>query len=311
MKKSFKYDAFISYKRKGGTPWAELLFWALDKIAKKRVFIDRYGLIAGNDWEESINRAIEDSINVVVIIFPGIQDVIKDKDDCFIKEITKALDEKNKKGLKIIPFYVEGLSSKVIQTDILYEGIPEALKTITAPNYQDLIFNPEFPDEWSKRLFNALKPEEEILKEILKESCYEVRVNALCKMSVYDEDASSEDNNRKRKLKGNGDYTTFWVGKSDDVLILRFSDADNKYKVTINTSQAPIEDSWVKDYEARFYTRRPHSYNDMCRIKDDGVIVVTLEWNYIKLLREEKKDIMLRPYIGDIVNSYKDIIEHE
>ena len=99
MKKSFKYDVFISYKRKGGTPWAELLFLALEKIVGKKVFIDRHKLIGGTDktWEERINDAIENSINVVVVIFPGIQDVTSDNDD-FMKEIAKALKGRKKMG---------------------------------------------------------------------------------------------------------------------------------------------------------------------------------------------------------------------
>ena len=66
MKKDFKYDVFISYKRKGGTPWAELLFLALDKIAGKRVFIDRHGLKGGFDkkWESSIKQVTRGQVPV-------------------------------------------------------------------------------------------------------------------------------------------------------------------------------------------------------------------------------------------------------
>ena len=35
-----RYDVFISYKRKGGTPRAELLYLGLTKISKKKVYID-------------------------------------------------------------------------------------------------------------------------------------------------------------------------------------------------------------------------------------------------------------------------------
>lgn len=315
MKKSFKYDVFISYKRKGGTPWAELLFLALEKIVGKKVFIDRHKLIGGTDktWEERINDAIENSINVVVVIFPGIQDVTSDNDD-FMKEIAKAL--KGRK--KIVPFYVEDLTSLIIHSQSQYKYLPDDLKAITSTDYEDVSFDSN-SDVWIKRLSDSLSTEEEVLKDY----CYKVRVNALCEMSVYDEDDSSEDNDRVRMLKRNGDYTIFWVAKSNDILILRFETADgSKYKVTINTSSTPIEDSWTKDYEERFYTENANAYNGMCRIKD-GIISVTVDWDSIKIFKREESykynlaeferrpDIMLRPHVGDIVNSYKNIIEHE
>ena len=315
MKKSFKYDVFISYKRKGGTPWAELLFLALEKIVGKKVFIDRHKLTGGTDktWEERINDAIENSINVVVVIFPGIQDVTSDNDD-FMKEIAKALKERK----KIVPFYVEDLSSLIIHSHRQYDCLPDDLKAITSTDYEDVSFDSN-SDAWIKRLSDSLCSEEDVLKDY----CYKVRVNALCKMSVYDEDDLSEDNDRVRLLKGNGDYTIFWILKTNDILVLRFEAVDgSKYKVTINTSLTPIEDSWVKDYEDRFYTKMPHTNNGMCRMKDD-TIAVTVEWDSIKMFKREESykynlseferrpDIMLRPRVGDIVNSYKNIIEHE
>lgn len=315
MKKSFKYDVFISYKRKGGTPWAELLFLALEKIVGKKVFIDRHKLTGGTDktWEERINDAIENSINVVVVIFPGIQDVTSDNDD-FMKEIAKALKERK----KIVPFYVEDLSSLIIHSHSQYDCLPDDLKAITSTDYEDVSFDSN-SDAWIKRLSDSLSSEEDVLKDY----CYKVRVNALCKMSVYDEDDLSEDNDRVRLLKGNGDYTIFWILKTNDILVLRFETVDgSKYKVTINTSLTPIEDSWVKDYEDRFYTKMPHTNNGMCRMKDD-TITVTVEWDSIKMFKREESykynyseferrpDIMLRPRVGDIVNSYKNIIEHE
>lgn len=89
MNKDFKYDVFISYKRKGGTPWAELLYIVIDKIIGKKVFIDRDNLESGTDkeWEDEIFKAIESSMNVVVIIFPEIHEVISPKKDFFIKEL--------------------------------------------------------------------------------------------------------------------------------------------------------------------------------------------------------------------------------
>ena len=42
-----RYDVFISYKRKGGAPWAKLLYLALTRVSKKKVFIDWEGIKSG------------------------------------------------------------------------------------------------------------------------------------------------------------------------------------------------------------------------------------------------------------------------
>ena len=112
MKRKIKYDVFISYKRRGGTPWAELLFLALAKIKKKRVFIDRDGLGGGTfkKWKTAINEAIESSANVIVVVFPGIQDVIKDKDDFFKNnwhndKLVKPVELTNSRGNSLLGIY--------------------------------------------------------------------------------------------------------------------------------------------------------------------------------------------------------------
>ena len=40
MDKKFEYDAFISYKAKGGAGWAELLWITLTRIAGRNIYID-------------------------------------------------------------------------------------------------------------------------------------------------------------------------------------------------------------------------------------------------------------------------------
>ncbi len=61
-----RYDVFISYKRKGGTPWAELLYLALTKISKKKVYIDWEGIKSGTTetWKQIIIKAISMSNNM-------------------------------------------------------------------------------------------------------------------------------------------------------------------------------------------------------------------------------------------------------
>ncbi len=289
MKKDFKYDVFISYKRKGGTPWAELLFLALDKIAGKRVFIDRHGLKGGFDkkWESSINEAIESSVNVVVVVFPGIQDVITEKDDFFIKEIAKALEEKGKRRLNIIPFYVEGLSSELIHSSNQYKELPNELITITSPDYEDVKFDYKHPYAWIDDLVsNGLISEDDILEEY----CYRIQVNALAKMIVYDDSHSINKNSKDkiRSLEYNGADTIYWIEKDNGYIVLRFEAEDGcKYKVTIDTtyhneSKTPRENS-------AYYNLKEGSYpsDGIFRMAGD-TIILTVDWDMIKLLRSEK-----------------------
>lgn len=289
MKKSFKYDVFISYKRKGGTPWAELLFLALDKIAGKRVFIDRHGLKGGFDkkWESSINEAIESSVNVVVVVFPGIQDVITEKDDFFIKEIAKALDEKGKRRLNIIPFYVEGLSSELVHSSNQYKGLPNELITITSPDYEDVKFDYKHPYAWIDDLVsNGLISEDDILEEY----CYRIQVNALAKMIVYDDSHSINKNSKDkiRSLEYNGADTIYWIEKDNGYIVLRFEAEDGcKYKVTIDTTYHN-ESKTPRENSAYYNLKEGSSPSDGIFRMAGDTIILTVDWDMIKLLRSEK-----------------------
>lgn len=289
MKKDFKYDVFISYKRKGGTPWAELLFLALDKIAGKRVFIDRHGLKGGFDkkWESSINEAIVSSVNVVVVVFPGIQDVITEKDDFFIKEIAKALDEKGKRRLNIIPFYVEGLSSELIHSSNQYKGLPIELITITSPDYEDVKFDYKHPYAWIDDLVsNGLISEDDILEEY----CYRIQVNALAKMIVYDDSHSINKNSKDkiRSLEYNGADTIYWIEKDNGYIVLRFEAEDGcKYKVTIDTTYHN-ESKTPRENSAYYNLKEGSSPSDGIFRMAGDTIILTVDWDMIKLLRSEK-----------------------
>lgn len=285
MKINFKYDVFISYKRRGGTPWAELLFLALDKIAGKRVFIDRHGLKGGMNkkWESSINEAIESSINVVVVVFSGIQDVIKENDDFFIKEISKTLDERERRRLNIIPFYVDGLSSEVIHSDEQYKELPNELKTITSPDYQDTSFDSKHPYAWIDDLVSkALISEEDILMEY----CYRVQVNALEKMTVFDESVSEgKDNKDKiRELNYYGADTIYWIEKSGGYLVLRFETDKDKYRVTIDTKYQ--NKSKTPRVNSAYYNIKDGSFleDDIFRVEGD-TIILTIDWSAINSYR--------------------------
>lgn len=278
MKKNFKYDVFISYKRKGGTPWAELLFLALDKIAGKRVFIDRHGLKGGFDkkWETLINEAIESSVNVVVVIFPGIQDVIIGDNDYFIKEIVKALEEKKERRLNIIPFYVEGLSSEIIHSSNQYKDLQDKLLTITSTDYEDVNFDYKHPYTWIDDLVKALNSEEEILEEY----CYRIQVNALSKMTVHDGSHIKEMNKYASEV--------FWLEKANAYLVLRFEASDGyKYTVEIDTTNQN-ESKTPREYSAYYNLKEGVIHPDGLIRMDGDTIILTVDWDMIKILRSEK-----------------------
>lgn len=292
MNRIFKYDVFISYKRKGGTPWAELLFLALDKIAGKRVFIDRHSLRGGSEWEILINEAIESSVNVIVVIFPGIQDVIKGEDDDFIKEIVKALYEKEKRRLKIIPFYVEGLSSKIIHSSDQYKGLHKDLLNITSTAIQDVIFDDKHPYTWIDDLVKALKSEEEFFKEY----CYRIQVNALAKMTVHDGSHIKKMNKYESEV--------FWLEKENAYLVLRFEASDGyKYMVEIDTANQN-QSKTPREYSAYYNLKEGDIHPDGLISKDGDTIILTVDWDMIKLRRSEKATSRA---IEKIMPSHKDI----
>lgn len=298
MNKEFKYDVFISYKRNGGTPWAELLYIVVDKIIGKNVFIDRNNLESGTDkdWENDIFDAIRSSLNVVVVVFPGIQDVLYKRKDFFIRELQEAIRESKERRINIIPFYVDGISSAEISSSTIYNKLPSALKRITSPKHNDLRFNPENTDAWINKLKKSLISQETVLYSF----CYLVQVSPDCKMSVYDDSSLAKD--RERKLIGNGDQTHFWLAKKNDILVLRFVAEDgSKYKVTINTSVFEFNKT-PKKQEAYYYLQegkelpRPDGIITMI---SQNVIRLGINWNIIKMLPEDKM-----PILDSLVNTY-------
>lgn len=298
MNKDLQYDVFISYKRKGGTPWAELLYIVIDKIIGKKVFIDRNNLESGTDkeWEDEIFKAIESSMNVVVIVFPEINEVLSPKNDFFIKELMQADKEGKKRKINVIPFYVEGMSSEIINSSPIYDGIPHILKKIASRKHTDLKFNPENSDVWINKLKKSLISKESVLYSF----CYLVQISPDCKMNVYDD--SSLDDDRTIRLQGNGDQAHFWVARKNEILILRFeADDGSKYKVTINTSVIDYNKS-PKKHEAYYYIQdgqEPPKPDGVITMVTKDVIRLGINWNVIKMLPEDKM-----PSLDSIINTY-------
>ena len=101
------FDAFISYRRKGGSEKAQLVKSELLQrgLSDERVFLDTHSLHEGN-FEAKIRDAISQSRNVVVIISQGCFDEVRQTDYWYL-EISEAL----RQGKNIIPVLFDDISS--------------------------------------------------------------------------------------------------------------------------------------------------------------------------------------------------------
>lgn len=302
----YKYDAFISYKRKGGTAWAELVYLALNKVAGKKVWKDTENLISGTveKWRGSISAAIQSSKNVIVIMFPEINKIIKEKDDPFMEEIDIALEESKRRRINIIPFYVEGPTSAEDDFSNVYGKLPENINTISSSEHnQGCKFYPYNTDTWINGLLNCLISTEAVLDSY----CYRVQVNAHCRlMTVYDQDDDSK--NKKIITLNSGEcYNDFWIPQKGGLLRLRFeSEKEIKYKVTIDTNLSKGNNSMERESEAIFYTQSLNPYSGyLCGIrKVDHRIIIDIEWDSLEMQKIIKK------YDGNILSYKEEIYEH-
>jgi hypothetical protein len=105
--KNIVYDAFISYRRKGGSEKAQLIKSELRQrgIPDERIFLDTHSLHEGN-FEEKIRKAISESQNIIVIISQGCFDEVRQTDYWYL-EIREALNQ----GKNIIPVLFDNISS--------------------------------------------------------------------------------------------------------------------------------------------------------------------------------------------------------
>ena len=63
-----KYDVFISYKRDGGSAWAELLRAILEHKYHLKAFLDVKNM-KGGEWSAQLDEDIRNSGNVIMILF--------------------------------------------------------------------------------------------------------------------------------------------------------------------------------------------------------------------------------------------------
>ena len=142
------YDVFISYKRDGGSVWASLLYAILTDRYHLKVFMD-VECLHGGEWDPQLEKAIKFSSNVIAVLHKGIEEILKVKNDVFLKEIYRAY----KKSIPIIPFYAEGTTHEEIEKDKL---IPTKLKKILKKHHGRVEYNHENTRGTFNHLFKLL-----------------------------------------------------------------------------------------------------------------------------------------------------------
>jgi hypothetical protein len=93
---------FISYRRKGGTPWALLVYKYLSENGFD-VFFDFEGMSSG-DFEQNIVGNIKARAHFLVILTPSALDRCNQPGDWLRREIETAIEEKR----NIIPLFFDG-----------------------------------------------------------------------------------------------------------------------------------------------------------------------------------------------------------
>lgn len=104
-------NVFISYKRDGGSSWAEvvrmgLLLYGQTKYGKfcdENIKMDVHS--NSQDWRKEIVSHIKKCVNIVVIIHKGFERSLHADEDIWLEEIKLAIHHKR----AIIPFFVDGL----------------------------------------------------------------------------------------------------------------------------------------------------------------------------------------------------------
>lgn len=153
------FDVFISYKRDGGSGWAEMLRLALivyKGIPQERIFMDVHGG-CGSDFKEKIKYSISNTTNVIVIFSKDFQNHINidESKDVWLYELGLAVEHRR----SIIPFIVDNIKRE----DILKLQIPAIIYNILEKN-TCIHYNHDMPEGCIKAI--AMKNREELLVEI-------------------------------------------------------------------------------------------------------------------------------------------------
>jgi len=138
-KKLDNYDAFISYRRDGGSETARLIQMGLKSLANKNCFLDVDELETGK-FDSKLLELIESIPNFILILSPGCLDRCIVPEDWLAKEISIALASNR----NIIPIIKDGFSFESIS------NLPDHIKDL--PKYNAFYYD----HKYSQALFTGI-----------------------------------------------------------------------------------------------------------------------------------------------------------
>jgi N-acetylneuraminic acid mutarotase len=139
-----KYDAFISYRRTGGSAEARLVQTKLSQHGL-RAFLDVDDLESGH-FNLALLERIAEAPNFIVILSPHALDRVVDERDWLRQEIAQAVQTKR----NIVPLLMPGFDFPAPET------LPAEFKDL--PNYQSVKYSHEFFDATIAKLVQYLQP---------------------------------------------------------------------------------------------------------------------------------------------------------
>ena len=247
-KPHLKYDAFISYKRHGGLGWAELV-WVTLSNKQKNIFID-HSVSSGTQhrlWDE-LRKEIDRSMNVIVVIFEGIQDVLKPQNDVFLQELRYAY--KTKKN--IIPFYVDGLSSSIIKSEKRFQNIPSILKKIASGKHSDICYIHGKSLDWADSLMKSFESADEVYKKT--HYLVKIQTNEDSTFLVYGKEG--------KEIVRAGEIKSYWVDYTQDFVCEMSIQVDNeekpfRYKLVVDPQSSEPYNSGYKERKCIIEKKEP------------------------------------------------------
>lgn len=139
-----KYDAFISYRRSGGSTEARLIQTKLDQHGLN-AFLDVDDLRAGH-FDKALLKRIAEAPNFIVILSPHSLDRCSDERDWLRLEIVQAVETQR----NIVPIIMPGFQFPKTET------LPAELKDL--PTYQSVNYSHDFFGAMIDRLLQYLQP---------------------------------------------------------------------------------------------------------------------------------------------------------
>ena len=159
-----KGKIFISYRRSVSTWQALSVYYALQEVYKKVVFVDLMSLGSG-DFEKYILHSIDSCRHFIIILAPGTLDNCQKKDDWVTREIKRAIEnEKN-----IVPLFFEDFKFDIEKENLKKSGL-EKLQSYSGLKIEPTLFKECMEKLTNKFLKGHEKISEPSLPESLKES---------------------------------------------------------------------------------------------------------------------------------------------